>query len=66
MCRIANLCLLQRLKGSMPGDARDFNNIETRVVIKFFFSCKAIFLSGLHNLEERAKQCIELRWEYVE
>jgi len=22
-------------------DARDFNNIETRAVIKFFFSCKA-------------------------
>jgi len=42
MCRIANLFLLQRLKGSMSGDARDFNNIETRAVIKvFFFSCKA-------------------------
>ena len=30
--------MLQRLKGSMSGDARDFINIETRVVIKFFFS----------------------------
>ena len=40
MCRIASLFLLQRLKGSMSGDARDFN-IETRAVIKFFFSCKA-------------------------
>ena len=29
--------LLQRLKGSMSGDARDFNNIETRAVIKFLF-----------------------------
>jgi hypothetical protein len=29
--------LLQRLKGSMSGDARDFNNIETRAVIKVFF-----------------------------
>jgi len=29
--------LLQRLKGSMSGDARDFNNIETRAVIKCFF-----------------------------
>jgi len=29
--------LLQRLKGNMSGDARDFNNIETRAVIKFFF-----------------------------
>jgi hypothetical protein len=34
MCRIASL-LLQRLKGSMSGDACDFNNIETRAVIKF-------------------------------
>ena len=25
----------------MSGDERDFNNIETRAVIKFFFSCKA-------------------------
>jgi hypothetical protein len=29
--------LLQRLKGSISGDASDFNNIETRAVIKFFF-----------------------------
>jgi len=36
MCRIASLFLLQRLKGSMSGDARDFNNIETRAVINFF------------------------------
>ena len=37
MCRIASLLLLQRLKGSMSGDARDFNNDkETRAVIQFF------------------------------
>jgi len=36
MCRIASLFLLQRLKGSMSGDACDINNIETRAVIKFF------------------------------
>jgi len=36
MCRIASLFLLQRLKGTMSGDARDFNNIETQAVIKFF------------------------------
>ena len=41
MCRIASLFLLQRLKRSMSGDARDFINIETRVVIKIFFFCKA-------------------------
>jgi len=37
MCRIASLFLLQRLKGSMSGDSGDFNNIETRAVIVFFF-----------------------------
>jgi hypothetical protein len=37
MCRIASLFLLQRLKGSMSGDACDFNNIENQAVIKFFF-----------------------------
>ena len=37
MCRIASLFLLQRLKGSMSSDARDFNNFETRALIKFFF-----------------------------
>jgi len=40
MCRIASLFLLQRLKGSMSGDTRDFSNIETRAGIKFF-PCKA-------------------------
>ena len=61
MCRIASLFLLQRLNGSMSGDARDFNNIDTRAVIKCFF-----FLSGLKTLEQWAKKCIELRGEYVE
>ena len=37
MCRIARLFLLQRLKRSISGDACDFNNIETRAVINFFF-----------------------------
>jgi len=38
MCQIATLFfLLQRLKGSMSGDARDIINIEKRSVIKFFF-----------------------------
>ena len=37
MCRIESLFLLQRLKGSMSGDARDFNNMGTRAVIKGFF-----------------------------
>ena len=37
MCRIASLFLLQRLKGSISGDMRYFNNMETRAVIKYFF-----------------------------
>jgi len=37
MCRIASLFLLQRLKRSMSGDARDSNNMESRAVISFFF-----------------------------
>jgi len=41
MCQIASLFLLQRLKGSMSGDARDFNNVETRAAIKLFFQGKA-------------------------
>ena len=51
MCRNASLFVLQRLKGSMSGDARDFNNIETRAVNKFYF----FFLQGktpkeIHNI----------------
>jgi hypothetical protein len=41
MCRITSLFLLQRLKGSMSGDACDCNKIETRAVIQFFSLCKA-------------------------
>ena len=48
MCRIASLFLLQRLKGSMSGDVRDFNNIETRAV-KFLF-----FLQGKAQKEIHA------------
>jgi len=41
MCRIASLFLLQRLEGDMSGDERDFKNIKTRAVIKFFPPRKA-------------------------
>ena len=37
MCRDSSLLLLQRLKGSMSGDTRDFNNMGTRAVMFFFF-----------------------------
>ena len=40
MCRIASLFLLQRLKGSLSGGARDFKNMETQTIIKFFFPAR--------------------------
>ena len=58
MCRIANLFLLQRLKGSTSGDERDFNKIETRTVIKFFFlqgkAPKEIHIILIETLGEHA------------
>jgi len=48
MCRIASLFLLQMLQGSMSGDARDLNNIETRALIKFFFPVR-------HDAEENSR-----------
>ena len=51
MCRIASFFLLQRLKGSMSGDARDFNNMETRAFIKSPptpLQCKA--LKEIHTI----------------
>jgi len=50
MCRIATLFLLQRLKGSMSGNARHFNNIETRAVIKFFFSLEGKAPKKIHAI----------------
>jgi len=40
MYRSASLFLLQRLKGSISGDVRDFNNMGTRAVF-FFLQVKA-------------------------
>jgi len=50
MCRIASLFLLQRLNGSMSGDTRDFNNIETWAVIKFFFFLQGKVLKEIHAI----------------
>ena len=50
MCRIARLFLLQRLKGSVSGDARDFNNIETRAVIKNFFFLQDMAPKEIHAI----------------
>jgi len=50
MCRIASLFSLQRLKGSTSGDARDFNNIETRAVIKVFFPLQDKASKEIHEI----------------
>jgi hypothetical protein len=38
------------LKGSMSGDARNFNNMETRAVIKFFFPLQGKTLKEIHAI----------------
>ena len=50
MCRIASLFLLQRLKGSMSGEARDFNNMEMRAVIKFFSPLQSKAPNEIHAI----------------
>jgi len=64
MCRIACIFLLQRLKGSISGDARDFNNIERRAVIKFFLRGKArkeIHAILIETLGEHAPWCVTVK-----
>jgi hypothetical protein len=62
MCRIENLFLLQRLKGSMSGDARDFNNIETRAVIIFFSARQGAEGNSRHSDRNiRGKNSSDLR-----
>jgi len=53
MCRIARLFLLQRLKGSMSGDACDSNNIEMRAVIEFFFSARQGTEGNSHHSDRK-------------
>jgi len=50
MWRIESLFLLQRLKRRMLGDARDFNNIETRAVVKIFSPLQGKALKEIHAL----------------
>jgi hypothetical protein len=50
MCHIASLFLIKRQKENMSGDARDFNNIETRAVIKFFFFLKGKAPKEIHAI----------------
>ena len=61
MCRITSLFLLQRLKGSMSGDARDFSNIETRVFITFFFPAG----QGVEGNSRQSERNIREKWTIV-
>jgi hypothetical protein len=36
MCRFASLFQFRSLKGNIPVDARDFNNIERQALIMYF------------------------------
>jgi hypothetical protein len=67
MCRIASIFWLQRLKGRMSGDARDFYNIETLAVINFFIRSrtpKEIHAILTETLGKHATSCaIVKNWE---
>ena len=49
MCRICKFSLSQGPKRSMSDEDRDFNNMETRDVIKFF-PCKARSQKEIHAI----------------
>jgi len=57
MCRIASLFLLQRLKGTMSIDVRDFNNMETRSVIIFFFFMQGTDGNSAHSDRNIRGEC---------
>ena len=65
MCGIiASLFLLQRLKGSVSCDARDFNNIETQAVKFFFLQGKApkeIHAILTETLREHGPSCATVK-----
>jgi hypothetical protein len=50
MCRIANISLLQRLKGSMSGDARDFSNIVGASCHDVFFFLQGKASQEIHTI----------------
>ena len=66
MCQIVILSLLQRLKGSMSGDVRDLNNMETRAVIEFFYlqgkALKEIHATLIETLREHAPSYAVKNW----
>ena len=62
MCRIANLFLLQRLKGSVSGDARDFNNTETRAVNMFLVSARQGAEENLRHSHRNVRGTCTIVW----
>ena len=68
MCQTASLFLLQRMKGSMSGDVRNFNNMETRAVANIlFFSLQGKAPKEIHailaeTLWERAPSYAIKNW----
>jgi len=62
MCRIASISLLQWLKGSMSGGARDFNNIETRAVITFFCPARQGAEGNSRNSEINIRGTCTIVW----
>jgi len=66
MCRIASIFVLQRLKGGMSGDARDFNDMGTRAFIKSLFilqgkAPKEIHAILIETLGENAPSCATVK-----
>ena len=62
MCGIASLFLLQRLKRSILRDARDFNNMGTRALIKFFLANPKEFHAILRQiLGKHAPLCATIK-----
>jgi len=53
MCRIASLFLLQRLKGTMLGEARVFNNMETRALLKVTFFLARVDVEEISRHSDR-------------
>jgi hypothetical protein len=52
MFRIARIFLLHIPKGSISGETRDFNNIETQTVINYFFPERQGAEGNLHHSEK--------------
>ena len=55
MYRSASLFLLQRPKGSVSGDARNFNNMEMRAIMKLFFPARQGAIGNSHHSDRNIR-----------